>query len=129
MARLPEGAEPVFHPHVPAAPAFRWQNLYIMAGFPRIARLQLEAVLPLLERGAAVESVSRKVGLPESAIAEALAALAADFPAVEIGSYPADREDGGYEVGLVLRSANAEALASACRALDAWLEKTGARLA
>ena len=44
MARVPEGAELVRNPSGP--PGFQVENVYVLAGIPRVMRQMLEAALP-----------------------------------------------------------------------------------
>ena len=93
MARTPAGASLIKNP-VSVAPGFQIGNVFVMAGVPKIMQAMLEDVGPRLRRGTPVISLSLTVRLPEGRIAEALAAIQANHPAVSIGSYPFFAESG-----------------------------------
>jgi molybdenum cofactor synthesis domain-containing protein len=92
MARIPQGAELVDNP-VSHAPGFRLDNVFVMAGVPRIAEAMLDTVKDTLRGGAPVHSRAVTAYIKEGDIAEPLAAIQARFPAVDIGSYPFVRGD------------------------------------
>ena len=87
MARMPVGASPIKNP-VSTAPGFQIENVFVMAGVPKIMQAMLEDIGPRLQRGTPVISRSLTVRLPEGKIAQALAEIQAGHPAVSIGSYP-----------------------------------------
>lgn len=105
MARIPEGATLVDNP-VSAAPGFCLENVYVFAGVPRIMQAMFDSVLPTLQRGAIIDSVSVQCNLGEGTIASPLRALQEHYPDVDLGSYPG-RMDGKYMVTLVARSTDA----------------------
>ncbi len=114
MARTPEGAELIENP-VSTAPGFRIENVYVLAGIPKIMQAMFESLAPGLVGGAPILSRALEVNLAESMIApvltEAQAAFAGDGEAakVDIGSYPFAR-GGAFGVSVVMRSTDAERL-------------------
>ena len=102
MARIPAGATLVQNP-VSAAPGFCVENVYVFAGVPRIMQAMFDSVLPDLQRGPVIGSVSVKCNLGEGTIASPLRALQERYPEVDLGSYPG-RLDGKFMVTLVARS-------------------------
>lgn len=104
MARIPAGASLVQNP-VSAAPGFCMENVYVFAGVPRIMQAMFDLVLPNLQRGLVIDSVSVQCNLGEGTIAAPLRALQALYPTVDLGSYPG-RMDGKFMVTLVARSSN-----------------------
>lgn len=121
MARIPEGATLIDNP-VSAAPGFRLQNVVVMAGVPSIAFAMLDGALDSLPQGALVHSVSVSgYDIGESAVAAPLRKLQADYPGIDIGSYPG-KADGRSRLELVARGTDAEQLASVKRALQAILD-------
>ena len=111
MADVPVGASLV-PCAATAAPGIRMQNVFIMAGVPRIMQSMLETILPQLESGAVVQSLSVTTNLPEGTIAAGLTEIQNRFPDVEIGSYPHYIE-GGYQTTLVCRATDASRNAAA----------------
>jgi len=104
MARIPEGATLVQNP-VSAAPGFCVENVYVFAGVPRIMQAMFDSVLPSLQRGLVIDSVSVQCNLGEGTIASPLRALQQRYPDVDLGSYPG-RMEGKYSVTLVARSSD-----------------------
>lgn len=87
MADIPVGAALIDNP-VSTAPGFILGNVYVMAGVPKIMQAMLEGVLPTLEGGAVLHSRSVSADIPESVIAEELAAIEAKYAGITVGSYP-----------------------------------------
>ena len=108
MARIPLGAHLIDNP-VSVAPGFRIDNVFVMAGVPKIMQAMFDSVLPTLEKGQVIQSVSVMCDLGEGTIAAPLRALQQRFPDVDLGSYPG-RTDGKFRVSLVARSVDREQL-------------------
>ena len=108
MARVPHGAYLIDNP-VSVAPGFRQENVYVMAGVPKIMQAMFDSLLPTLQKGRVIESVSVICDLGEGTIAAPLRALQARFPDVDIGSYPGRMNDK-FRVTLVGRSIDTEQL-------------------
>lgn len=123
MARTPVGATLIPNP-VSKAPGFRVENVFVMAGIPRVMHVMLEGALPLLEGGHPVLSRSIGVHLPEGRFGTDLAAVQALFPDVGIGSYPFLRE-GRYGASLVFRSQDKTRLDEAAEAVRVMLSGIG----
>lgn len=104
MARVPEGAKLIENP-VTGAPGFQVDNVFVLAGVPKIVRGMLEDVADRIEGGAVTRTVSvRLENAREGDIAERLNAIQDDYPDISIGSYPWFEEDeaGGFRRGIVL---------------------------
>ena len=123
MARTPVGAELIPNP-VSKAPGFRVDNVFVMAGIPRVMHVMLEGALPLLEGGRPVLSRSIGVHLPEGRFGTALGEVQARVPDVAIGSYPFLR-DGRYGASLVFRSEDRAQLDTAAEAVRVMLSGIG----
>ena len=115
MARTPEHAELLIN-EVSGAPGFKVDNVFVMAGIPRVMQAMFGAAVPFLERG--VTLLSRTIGsyVPEGAIATALGLLQDDYADLDIGSYPFFF-DGKPGSNLVLRGPD-----------QARIDEAGARL-
>ncbi len=87
MAETPEFAELIDNP-ISGAPGFRVENVFVMAGVPRIMRAMFEATKPNLKRGVTLLSVTVGSYVPEGAIATDLSLLQDAYPDLDIGSYP-----------------------------------------
>jgi molybdopterin-biosynthesis enzyme MoeA-like protein len=109
MARIPEGASLIDNP-VSTAPGFRIGNVHVMAGVPKIMQAMMENILPTLEGGEKLSSVTITAQVPEGAIASAMEKLQGDHPEVNIGLYPFYGADGAG-VSVVARGRDLTALA------------------
>ncbi|MFT7144886.1 MAG: molybdenum cofactor synthesis domain-containing protein [Alphaproteobacteria bacterium] len=111
MAHFPKGAGLVVNP-LSIAPGFRMENVYCMAGVPKIMRVMLEAIIPNLKRGSEIFSKSIDVFAGESIISHGFENIQRQYEEVELGSYPF-RHDGKGATSLVMRSDNTTALGNA----------------
>ncbi len=91
MAEVPEGAELVDNP-VSAAPGFRVENVYVLAGIPEVARAMFETLKPRLAGAPPLAARTLLVHAPEGEVAAVLAEVQRAFPDLEIGSYPFYRQ-------------------------------------
>lgn len=123
MAKMPVTAKLIENP-VSHAPGFYLENVYVLAGVPKIMQAMMLSLENTLARGKVRQSISIMIDLPESKIAATMMALPQHFPGVGIGSYPKMRDGGGYEVTLVLRGYDAAELEQAKK----WLIKEIANL-
>lgn len=88
MARIPDGGVLIANP-VTDAPGFQVDNVFVMAGVPKIMEAMLQDVAPRLKSGTVTHSrILRLQGCGEGAIAEVLQAVAARYPDLSFGSYP-----------------------------------------
>ncbi|BCW88247.1 Putative competence-damage inducible protein [Alphaproteobacteria bacterium SO-S41] len=123
MARTPVGASLIPNP-VSRAPGFRVENVFVMAGIPRVMHVMLEGALPVLEGGRPVVSRSIGVYLPEGRFGTGLGALQTRFPDVSIGSYPFLR-DGRYGASIVVRGQDPARVAEAAEDVRVMLSGIG----
>ncbi|MDQ6958683.1 MAG: molybdopterin-binding protein [Mariprofundaceae bacterium] len=86
MSRVPEGAR-LIRCEKTIAPGAHIGNVYMLAGVPDIFTSQLDAILPDFG-GTPWQRREIEVALPESSFANMLSRIQAEFPEVEIGSYP-----------------------------------------
>jgi len=124
MARIPLGAE-LIENSMSKAPGF------VMAGVPIIMHAMLDAAAPRLRTGARVlvETIEADA-IPEGRYAKDLAALAARFEDVSIGSYP-HFSSAGVRNQIVLRARDASKLgaaAAATREMISRLTNNGAKV-
>jgi len=111
MARLPQGARMIPNP-VSKAPGFQIGNVHVMAGVPAIMQAMLQELAPGLARGVPMRSAAVTIRAGEGDIAAGLGAIQKVQPAVVIGSYPFEADDG-FAAQIVLRSRDDQALAAA----------------
>jgi molybdenum cofactor synthesis domain-containing protein len=117
MARIPDGATLIDNP-VSTAPGFTLGNVHVMAGVPKIFEAMVAGVLATLTGGAPLLSQSWQVNRGEGEIAEAFAALAAEYPDLTMGSYPFQR-NGAFGTNLVIRGTDPARLDEAMLRLSA----------
>ena len=123
MARVPQGAELLPNP-VSGAPGIRVDNIFIMAGVPKITQGMLAGLEGELEGGRPVLSRSVGAWIGESAVAELLRDTEAAHPGAQIGSYPFWR-DGRVGANFVVRSPDPAVLAACTDALLGGLKAAG----
>ena len=111
MTLAPEGAEIVDNDAM-IAPGLKIENVFILAGVPRIAHAMFEAAKPYLRRGAVVQSRAITTHLMEGDMAEPLGAIQDRYPASDIGSYPFYNTARGSGVKLIIRATNIDMIES-----------------
>jgi molybdenum cofactor synthesis domain-containing protein len=102
MAKMPVTAKLIHNP-VSHAPGFYVENVFVMAGVPKIMQAMMMSLDGVLTPGRVRHSLSFTIQLPESKVAGAMTAAMAQWPGVAVGSYPKMLDGGGYETSLVLR--------------------------
>jgi len=123
MARTPDGAVLIENP-VSGAPGVRIDNVFVMAGVPRIFQGMLNAIEGEIERGAKIHSRAATArNLPESKIADQLREIQSALKGVAIGSYPIDGDEKG--VTIIARSENPETAEAAINAVSAAMRALG----
>ncbi len=110
MLRIPEGGELIYSP-VTKAPGYKIENVFVMAGIPKIMRGMLEGMYDYLEKGDLIHSRSLDIMIGESFFAEELTQIQDKYSDVSVGSYPFSR-DGKYGATIVLRSTQESQLES-----------------
>jgi molybdopterin-biosynthesis enzyme MoeA-like protein len=123
MADMPEGAELIMNA-VSGAPGFRLENVYVMAGVPRIMQSMLGEVLKAIGVGEKILSNTVICDLVESMVAEGLGKIQDAHPNIDIGSYPYAR-GGRLGVTIVLRSTDEAAMRLATPEVLALIREKG----
>jgi molybdopterin-biosynthesis enzyme MoeA-like protein len=123
MARVPQGAD-LIENRFSGAPGIHVENIYILAGVPRIAGMMLDALEGALEGGRPLLSHILGGWIQESEVADVLAATEQAHARCQIGSYPFFR-DGRPGANFVIRSDEDAALAACAGELKAALEALG----
>ena len=101
MARIPEKAE-LIENIISGAPGYIIENVYVMAGVPRIFQSMLQTVLPNLKKGTPTLSISIKLYKGEGDIALELEQIVKAFSKLTFGSYPFN-ENGIHGTNIVIR--------------------------
>ncbi len=125
MADMPEGVDLIANP-VSGAPGFQIENVFVLAGVPRIMEAMLDDLAGRLKGGVAF--LSRTVhgpGLAEGEIAEGLRSLQEGAGEVKIGSYPYFSESG-RGVRVVLRGREGSDLERLAGQVSALIRAAGA---
>ncbi|MBM3519813.1 MAG: competence/damage-inducible protein A [Alphaproteobacteria bacterium] len=108
MARIPAGATLIENP-VSKAPGFQMENVFVMAGVPKIMQAMMDVIAPRLARGVPLSVRNIEFLGGEGDIAAPLGDIQARYPAISIGSYPFQAPDG-FATNLVLRGRDVTAL-------------------
>ena len=111
MARVPQGAT-LIENAVSKAPGFRIENVFVMAGVPKVMNAMMEEIAPTLDKGIPMQSRTVALQGGEGDVAKPLGEIQSRYTDVFIGSYPFEGETG-FATNLVVRSRNPEALAKA----------------
>lgn len=123
MARVPEGAGLIENGYS-GAPGIHVENIYVLAGVPRIAAMMLDSLTGKLEGGRPI--LSRTLGgwIQESEVAALLGDTEKRHEGCQIGSYPFFR-DGRAGSNFVIRSDDEAALDACAAVLLAGLRALG----
>ena len=121
MSRVPKGGELIDNP-VSIAPGFKIENVFVLAGVPKVMQAMLESLRPHLKGGRQVISKTLTVHAPESAIAGALADIQDAHPEVSIGSYPFYAEGKG-SAQIVVRAIDATLIDAAMADVAAFCRR------
>jgi molybdenum cofactor synthesis domain-containing protein len=124
MATMPRGAA-LIENAISVAPGFQMENVYVMAGVPRVMQSMFEWLAPRLVGGAKIEMRAVHVlGLPEGIIADGLGAIQTRYPDLDLGSYPFYRPTGSG-VALVAKGPDGVAVEKAIAEVSDLIIKLG----
>jgi len=112
MAKVPSRAKLLNNP-VSSAPGFNIDNIFVMAGIPKIFQAMLDCIVPTLKTGNKIYNQELTIALTESVIAKDLTELQKQFPQVCMGSYPFS---GG--TSLVFRGINENEVKESCNLMQ-----------
>lgn len=108
MVTLPVGAKPIDN-ELTIAPGYRIDNVFIMAGIPKIMQVMFEVARDQLDQGLTIYRQEITLHTSESVIAKQLTDLQTKYADVDIGSYPFYK-DNAHGIGIALNSTNKESL-------------------
>lgn len=123
MSKTPEGAE-LIENSVSIAPGFQVENVFVMAGVPKIMQAMLEGLRPRLKSGRKIWSQAITIHAPESKMADKLGQIQNDTTGVTLGSYPFFR-DGKIGTQIVVRSAEKAIIKDSVKQLVAYCAQAG----
>ena len=115
MCEVPKGAKLVDNP-ISKAPGYQIENVFVLAGVPRIMQAMYEALKDRLISGKPIKSRTIIAFIGEGTLAKGLGNVQNIHSKTEIGSYPFIR-DGMLGTALVLRSKDQKALDKATLAV------------
>ena len=126
MGTMPRGAQLIDNA-MSVAPGFQMENVYVMAGVPRVMQSMFEWLAPRLAGGQKIEQRAvHSIGMPEGIIADGLTEIQGRYPDIDLGSYPFYRPSGNG-VTLVAKgtsAADAETVIAEVTALIIRLGRT-----
>jgi molybdenum cofactor synthesis domain-containing protein len=102
MAETPVGADLIDNP-VSTPPGFKMENVYVMAGIPRVMQGMFGTFKDTLEGGDKLLSRTIPTHAKEGDMGKPLKEIQKKHPDVEIGSYPFFQAGGGTGVRIALR--------------------------
>jgi molybdenum cofactor synthesis domain-containing protein len=116
MAHAPEGAEMIYADQS-IIPGYRIDNVFVMAGVPRIMRIMLEGIVRHLNTGVEILNQQVHANVTEGEIAAALSAIQAQHPDIDIGSYPQDPDSklSQFRVIFIVKGTEREEIAQTCQ--------------
>lgn len=123
MAHTPEGAILIDNP-VSKAPGFQMDNVFVMAGVPRIMQAMFEGIVDRLVGGPPLLSRTLSVYLAEGDMAGPLKQLQGLYDDVDMGSYPFYRARK-FGCSIVLRSRDQDRLNVALGDLASIMRELG----
>ncbi len=123
MAKTPKGAILITNP-ISWAPGFQVENVFVMAGVPRVMQAMLDGLQDRLKGGDPMLSRSLRVELPEGVLANGLGELQDRYPQAEFGSYPF-HEAATFGARLVISTTDATIMTEASAALEAMARELG----
>ncbi|MFQ3246163.1 MAG: molybdenum cofactor synthesis domain-containing protein [Arenicella sp.] len=116
MAHAPEGAE-MIHADDSIIPGYRIENVFVMAGVPRIMRHMLGGIINHLKTGLTIHNAYVHANVGEGEIASALEAVQNQHPDIDIGSYPQDKGStiSDYRVVFVVKGTDLQEIELTCQ--------------
>ncbi len=115
MAHAPEGAE-MISADSSIIPGYRIENVFVMAGVPRIMKIMLGGIINHLKTGLAIHNAYVHANVGEGEIAADLEAIQNQHPDIDIGSYPQDKDStiSDYRVIFVVKGTEPKELEYVC---------------
>ena len=123
MAHVPQGAHLIDNP-VSAAPGFRVENVFVLAGVPMIVEAMFGGIVGDLAGGAPVLSKTISSFVLEGDLAAGLGDVQQSFPTLSLGSYPYFR-GGKFGVSIVVRGTKVDEVEGASEAVKQLVRMLG----
>ena len=125
MCEVPKGAKLVDNP-ISKAPGYQIENVFVLAGVPRIMQAMYEALKDRLIPGKPMRSRTIIAFIGEGVLAKGLGDIQNVYSQTEIGSYPFIR-DGKLGTALVLRGTNQSVLDEASKKVTDLVSSFGVK--
>lgn len=118
MAKAPKGAKTI-DCGTGTIPCYQMDNVFVLAGVPRIMRAMVQCILPELDTGNKIISGKVHASVTEVEMALALYEIQLQYPSVDIGSYPQEKDSpySKYPVVFIVRGTEREVIANVCDAI------------
>ncbi|NVK19429.1 MAG: competence/damage-inducible protein A [Methylocystaceae bacterium] len=126
MAHTPKGAILIENP-ISKAPGFQVENVFVLAGVPKITCAMFDNLKDRLKGGATVQSATLTTDLTEGVIAQKLGDIQDQFTDIDIGSYPYFKE-GAFGVSLVLRGTDENRVDQCQTTVKEMIESLGGKV-
>ena len=126
MAHAPEGAK-MIDADSSIIPGYRIENVFVMAGVPRIMRIMLDGIINHLTTGIAIHNSYVHANVGEGEIAADLEFIQNQHPDIDIGSYPQDKDSeiSDYRVIFVVKGTDLKEIEQTCSEILQACEKNG----
>lgn len=119
MAHVPQGAS-LIENDISVAPGYQIENVFVLAGVPKIMQSMFSKLSPRLTGGKPMISRTLTSRAKEGEIAKDLGDIQKKYPDVDVGSYPFMGR-GGTGVRIVMRSTNEDLLTQCEKDVDVVL--------
>lgn len=121
MCMIPEGASLIDN-EITAVPGFTVNNIFVLAGIPRIFQSMFTASKKFLKTGEKIHAKTITSYATESSIAHYLEKLQNNYSEIEIGSYPF-RHENKPATSIVFRGINKQQIKEAAGEYDRYLKE------
>ena len=125
MAIIPKGADLIDN-QISAAPGFKIENLYVMAGVPKIMQSMFKSIRNQLTGGIILFDKTISCSIGEGKIAKSLGEIEKKYQDLKIGSYPYFNPNG-FGTNIVLRSEKEEVIELASKEILKSIQKNGGK--
>jgi molybdenum cofactor synthesis domain-containing protein len=123
MAYIPVGAE-LIQNNISSAPGFKIQNVYVMAGIPKIMQDMFYNIKASLKTSTKFYTKTVTSYIGESIIAKILTDIQNNYSEITVGSYPFETLDG-WRTDIVFRGQNIKIIDKALNQLGNQLSSLG----
>ncbi len=123
MADMPENVHLIENP-LSGAPGFQIENVFVLAGVPKICQAMFDGIKERLDGGTPMLSKTVWCNLTEGQIADQLLLIQSHYEMLEIGSYPSFKK-GDFSVSIVVRGYEEDKIKDASKKVSLLVEELG----